>query len=331
MTMTGVDLDLFNLISAPNPTKVKTGTRPRAAHEVPLLTATANRMIVMEDATVAPSTVEKSPLDFANEDSPQGITKEDRMTEANAPPKVLRKDRAPACPEQSTRGDVSDLEPLSYAKPHLYSQQDIAQSSRVPTTEIPAGGVATTEVARRNERIQVKEEEIKRLGEEVESLKVVETEVHGLRNQTKNLKTLLEAEVNMKKATEAMNTELTKELESLRAKFSDLQLNNNQLSQQVSTLQAQLRRAFANVVSAGIAKGMSEGLEYGVKQGKAKLDLEAIEAYDPEADDKYIAAIHALKDLKYPLIDQLEKLKDTSLDLIMESLQLESDTREDAP
>ncbi|GKG56615.1 hypothetical protein Tco_0579939, partial [Tanacetum coccineum] len=69
--------------------------------------------------------------------------------EANAQPKVLRKDHAPVCPEQSTRGgkslaamrlgadstftcaaqetptDVSDLEPLSYAKPYPYSQQDI--------------------------------------------------------------------------------------------------------------------------------------------------------------------------------------------------------------
>nr|GEV21884.1 hypothetical protein [Tanacetum cinerariifolium] len=37
------------LIQAPNPTKVKTGTRPRAAREVPLLTVTANRVIEMED------------------------------------------------------------------------------------------------------------------------------------------------------------------------------------------------------------------------------------------------------------------------------------------
>ncbi|GKG11535.1 hypothetical protein Tco_0342935, partial [Tanacetum coccineum] len=69
-------MDLFNLISAPNPTKVKTGTRPRAAHKVPLLTVTASRVIEMEDAAVAsessgtPSTIEKSPLDFANEDPP---------------------------------------------------------------------------------------------------------------------------------------------------------------------------------------------------------------------------------------------------------------------
>ncbi|GKC48170.1 hypothetical protein Tco_1065892, partial [Tanacetum coccineum] len=331
------DMDLFNLISAPNPTKVSTGTRPRADHEVPLLTATANRVIVMEDATVAsgssgtPSTVEKNPPEEAT--TTTEVVQESRMekevaamgppvnkrrlkrdnaeVEANAPPKVLGKDHAPVCPKQSTRGgkslatmgleadstftsaaqetpaDVSDLEPLSYAKPHPYSQQDIAQSSRVPATEIPTGGVATTEVpclfsaespeskrsmpvpsverspgaiyqpgwgvtndcrldtpeacqdmvdhivppgfqqevrllkkaraqvARCNERIQVSEEEIKRLGEEVESLKVVEMEVHGLRNQLKNLETLLEAEADIKKATKGKNVELAKELESL--------------------------------------------------------------------------------------------------------------------
>nr|GEW57596.1 transposase (putative), gypsy type [Tanacetum cinerariifolium] len=43
------DMDLFNLISAPNPSKVKTGLCPCAAHEVPLLTATARWMIDMED------------------------------------------------------------------------------------------------------------------------------------------------------------------------------------------------------------------------------------------------------------------------------------------
>nr|GEY83408.1 hypothetical protein [Tanacetum cinerariifolium] len=59
----------------------------------------------------------------------------------------------------------------------------------------------------------------------------------------------------------------------------------------------ELRQAFADVVSAGIAKGMSEGLKHGVEHGKAKLDLEAIEAYDPEAEAKYIAALHALKNL----------------------------------
>ncbi|GJV69581.1 hypothetical protein Tco_1485090 [Tanacetum coccineum] len=81
----GRRMDLFNLISAPNPTKVKTGTRPRAAHEVPLLTATTNRVIDMEDITRAsessgtPSTVKKSPLDFVDEDPPPTITEKVRI------------------------------------------------------------------------------------------------------------------------------------------------------------------------------------------------------------------------------------------------------------
>nr|GFC78570.1 hypothetical protein [Tanacetum cinerariifolium] len=64
-------IDLFNLIRAPNPTKVKIESRPRASHEVLLLTLTANRVIEMDDPAVAtdssgaPYTIERSPLDFA--------------------------------------------------------------------------------------------------------------------------------------------------------------------------------------------------------------------------------------------------------------------------
>nr|GEZ68203.1 hypothetical protein [Tanacetum cinerariifolium] len=71
--------------------------------------------------------------------------------------------------------------------------------------------------------------------------------------------------------------------------------------------------------------------KHGVEHRKAKLDLEAIEAYHPEAEAKYIAALHASKNLKYPLVDQLESLKDAPMDVIMASLHLESDTGDDAP
>ncbi|GKC07606.1 hypothetical protein Tco_0999216, partial [Tanacetum coccineum] len=222
----------------------------------------------------------------------------------------------------------------------------------------------------------------------------------------KDLEAQLEAEINMKNAAEVRNSEVTKELEDLRMRFSGLEVGNAQLSQQVSVLQAQvmgekrimaafeefkkhedervnaqcaemdarldelsvdfdeelypymlteitsfrrvighglrlavmkcaesteLRKAFANVVSAGIAKGMSEGLKYGVEHGKASLELTSVEAYDPEADNKYVVALHNLKDLNYPLIDELEQLKDAPLDVIMASLYLDIDTGEDAP
>nr|GEX60875.1 hypothetical protein [Tanacetum cinerariifolium] len=62
----------------------------------------------------------------------------------------------------------------------------------------------------------------------------------------------------------------------------------------------EMRQAFADVVSTGVAKGMSEGLKHGVEHGRTQLELESIEAYDPEAEAKFVAALQSLKDLKFP-------------------------------
>nr|GFA90503.1 hypothetical protein [Tanacetum cinerariifolium] len=89
----------------------------------------------------------------------------------------------------------------------------------------------------------------------------------------------------------------------------------------------EMRQAFADVVSAGVTKGMSEGFKHGVEHGRSQLELESIEAYDPEAEAKFVAALQSLKDLKFSLLDQLEGLKDAPMDVIMAALYLESDTR----
>nr|GFC26172.1 transposase (putative), gypsy type [Tanacetum cinerariifolium] len=92
----------------------------------------------------------------------------------------------------------------------------------------------------------------------------------------------------------------------------------------------EMRQAFADVVSAEVAKGMSEGLKHEVEHGYAQRTVESLEAYDPEAEAKFSTAIQSLKDLKYPLLDQLEGLKDAPMDVIMAALYLESDTGRDA-
>ncbi|GKD11732.1 hypothetical protein Tco_1196139, partial [Tanacetum coccineum] len=94
---------------------------------------------------------------------------------------------------------------------------------------------------------------------------------------------------------------------------------------------SEIRQAFANVVSAGLAKCMSEGLKYGIEHRKVGRDLVDVEAYDPEANNKLVKALQYLKDLKYLMVNQLEKLKDAPIELIMASLHLESNTGEDAP
>nr|GEV15027.1 hypothetical protein [Tanacetum cinerariifolium] len=492
---------LFSLICAPNPTKVKTGTRLRATHEVPLLTVTASQVIEMEDPAATtnssgvPSTIERSHLDFANENPSQqstrpedkgqvavapevpppenvttkGVALEVGLAEGiaatgphvvkkrrkrgndgidtNTPPKVPRRDHADAQPTKSThRGkslaaiglgmrstrvvpasqdapvDVSDPDPLSFTDPQLRPTADVTQSSKGtamvedPKSEntsftsmagSPEWGITNgclldapeacqdlvdhmappryfselhhlhnddflkqynvnlaRKVAMRSQLWLRFEQEAKLLKKYVAQVARRDKRIQVRENEIKNLETLLEAETDMKKAAEGKSAELSKELENLRALFSDLQVSNNHLSQQVSTLQAQvmgeekmkaafkefkqyednrveqrsiagcrwviehglhlvvmkcgesteLRQAFADVVLAGIAKGMSEGLKYGVKHRKANISLEAIEAYDPEAEAKYIMAPHALKDLKYPIVDQLESLKDALID-----------------
>ncbi|GKC80873.1 hypothetical protein Tco_1131647 [Tanacetum coccineum] len=161
----------------------------------------------------------------------------------------------------------------------------------------------------------------------------------------KYLEAQIKAEIKMKKATEVKNSEVTKEPEDLRMRFSGLEVGNAQLSQRVSVLQAQVMgeerimaafevfkkhedervnsrctemdaRLDALSIDFAVRRwGMSEGLKYGVEHGKTGLELTAVEAYDPEADSKYAAALHDLKDLNYPLIDQLEQLKDAPLDI----------------
>nr|GFA02470.1 hypothetical protein [Tanacetum cinerariifolium] len=143
-------MDLFSLLSAPNPAKVKTGTRPRAAHAVPLLTATASHVIDMKDTAAATAEIIPEPRLEKEVAVIAPLMKKNRHkrgnegAEANAPPKALRKDHAAFRPVHNTlRGksivpigldtgstisapakqdtptatkSVSDPNPLSYAR-----------------------------------------------------------------------------------------------------------------------------------------------------------------------------------------------------------------------
>nr|GEW28531.1 hypothetical protein [Tanacetum cinerariifolium] len=527
------DMDLFNLIRAPNPTKVKVGSRPRAPHEVPLLTLTAPRVIEMDepaatDSSGVPSTIERSPLDFAHEagasdqgaaapeipssedvpaivasgvgqaeetatmDSPTAPESRKRghdKTDVNAPPKSLRRDYADPQPSGSSCGGkslaviqlglastvvhgdapvgVSDPDPLSFANApsrhpadssqgiaatgdpgseNASSPVEVGSSESVyrPKWGITNGSLLDTPEAcqdlvdhvapqgyfsglrhMHNEEFlrqyninlarqvtigsQLRlrfEQEAKLLRKSVAQVARRDQRIQARELEIKNLEARLETEVEIKKAAEDKSAGLIKELEDLRARFSYLQMGNEHLSQQVATLQEQvsgeeklkaafeefkryedewveqrcaeldarldalsvdfdeelypymltaiagrrwvighglrlammkcaesleMRQAYADVVSAGVAKGMSEGLKHGVEHGQAQLKVESIEAYDPEAEAKFVAALQSLKDLKYPLLDQLEGLKDAPMDVIMAALYLESDTRGDAP
>nr|GEW82667.1 putative RNA-directed DNA polymerase, eukaryota, reverse transcriptase zinc-binding domain protein [Tanacetum cinerariifolium] len=129
--------------------------------------------------------------------------------------------------------------------------------------------------------------------------------------EIRNLEASMEAEANAKRAAEDKSRRL-------------------RLAVRKCGESLELRQAFADVVSARIAKGLNEGLRHGLEHDQAQRSLESIEAYDPEAKAKFVAALQALKDLKYPLVDQLEGLRDALMDVIMAAMYLESDTGDDA-
>nr|GEX38904.1 reverse transcriptase domain-containing protein [Tanacetum cinerariifolium] len=277
------DMDLFNLIRAPNPTEVKTGSRPRAAHEVPLLTITANRMIEMEDPTAAtdssgvPSTIERSPLDFANENPSQQSTGPE--------------DQEAAAPEVPPLENVTTM--------RIAPEAGLAE--RVDATDPPAVSG---------------EEKLKATFEEFKQYEDNRVEQRCAKMNALSIDFDKELYPHMLTAIACRRWMIVRGLRLAVMKCDE---------------SIELRQAFTDVVLAGIAKGLSEGLKHGVEHGQAKLDLEAIEAYDPEAEAKYITALHALKNLKYPIVDQLKSLKDAQMDVIMASLHLESDTGDEAP
>nr|GFA90736.1 hypothetical protein [Tanacetum cinerariifolium] len=407
------EMDLFSLIHAPNPAKVKTESCPRAPHELPLLTLTAARVIEMDEPAVAtdssgvPSAIKKSPLDFADEAEASGREtaapempppEESRKrgpkgVDANAPPKSLRRDHTDR-PSGSSRGgkslaamqlflnsnvfisegipdDVSDPDPLAFAgAPSLLlwmSSQGVtaaedpgSENASSPIEVLSPGSVYRPEWGVTNGSLLDTPAACQDLVDHVappgylaelrhmpndEFLRQYnvarrEKRIQDRELEVKNLKVRLETEAEMKRAAEGNNAELVRELEDIRAQFSGLQVSNERLSQQVAALQEQvsgeekLKAAFeefkryeddrvemrgneasvVDVVSAGIAKGMSEGLKHGVEHGRSQLGLESIEAYDLEAEAKFVAALQLLKDLKFSLLDQLEGLKDAPMD-----------------
>ncbi|GJU03134.1 hypothetical protein Tco_1113472 [Tanacetum coccineum] len=71
--------------------------------------------------------------------------------------------------------------------------------------------------------------------------------------------------------------------------------------------------------------GIQQGLEAGVVHGKASRSLAQLEAYDPEVEGKYVAAVSEFENISFPLLDELESLKDSPFASIMSALVLKDD------
>nr|GEZ50835.1 transposase (putative), gypsy type [Tanacetum cinerariifolium] len=211
----------------------------------------------------------------------------------------------------------------------LDSCQDVAMGLQLSLhfeKEVRLLKKAIAQIARRDQRIQVREEEIKKLDQEVQDLQVSNDQ---LTQQVLTLQTQVTGEERIRAAFEEFkkyeDDRVEKRYVEMEARLDVLSIDFDE------ELYPYMLTAFANVMSVGIAEGMGEGLAHGIEHGKVGRDLDVVEAYDPEANIKYLQVLQELKDLKYPIVDQLEGLKDAPIEVIMASLHLESDSGEDAP
>nr|GEY91806.1 hypothetical protein [Tanacetum cinerariifolium] len=349
-------MDLFNLICVPNPTKVKVGSRPRAPHEVPLLTLTAPRVIEIDEPTATDSSsvlsiIERSPLDFAHEAeaSDQGAAAPEIPSSEDVPTTVasgvgqveeaaiMDPPTAPelpwgkslaamqlglassVVPEDAPVG-ISDPDPVSFADAPSRHPADVAQSSQGiaaagdPGSEnVSSSGLRGVCTVRNGYNINLArqvamgsqlrlrfEQEAKLLRKSVAQVARRDQRIQARESKIKNLEARLETKAGMKrprKTREQVSGE-----EKLKVAFEEFKrYEDERVEQRCAKLDARLdalsidfdeelyphmlttiagrRQAFADVVSAGVAKG----------------------------------------------------LKDAPMDVIMVALYLESDTREDAP
>ncbi|GKA82795.1 hypothetical protein Tco_0789543 [Tanacetum coccineum] len=85
------------------------------------------------------------------------------------------------------------------------------------------------------------------------------------------------------------------------------------------------RSALGKVISLAINNVIQQGLEVGIEHEKAGRSLAQVEAYDPEVENKYVAAVGEFENVSFSLLEELEALKDSPLALIMSALTLEGD------
>nr|GEY70972.1 zinc finger, CCHC-type [Tanacetum cinerariifolium] len=370
-------MDLFSLIHAPNPTKVKTRSRLRAPHELSLLALTAFRVIEMDEPARSLRWI------FANEDgaSDQGTAALEMPSPVDVPaiaaPRVGQAEEAvaaepPVAQESRKRGHdgvdanapPNDPDPLSFTDAPSRHPIDVAQSSpSVVAAEDPESENASSPTEVESPRSVYRPEWGVTNGNLLDTPEACQDLVDhvappGYFSELRHMRN--EDFLDNIMVVEDKSARLIKELEDMRARFSDLQVSHGQLSQQVALLKEQvseeekMKAAFEqfkqyederverrcteldarlDALSIDFDEELYPHMLTAIagRRWVAQLTVESIEAYDPEAKAKFVAALQSLKDLKYPLLDQLEGLKDAPMDVIMAALYLESDTGGDAP
>nr|GEU88916.1 hypothetical protein [Tanacetum cinerariifolium] len=89
------------------------------------------------------------------------------------------------------------------------------------------------------------------------------------------------------------------------------------------------RASLGKAISIYTNKGIQKGLEARIEHDNVGMSLAELEAYDSRVASGYVSAVNELENVSFPILDQLEALKDSPLELLMSSLTLEGDHGEE--
>ncbi|GJX94411.1 hypothetical protein Tco_0348997 [Tanacetum coccineum] len=174
--------------------------------------------------------------------------------------------------------------------------------------------------------VQQRDAEVVELKAKLEKLESEATEVEELRKRVSDLEAMVAVKVGEAASLTTQNAGLLKK-DAAKRRFVERATELDACIADCAR-SVECRSALGKVISMAINKGIQQGLEAGVVHGKAGRSLAQIEAYDPEVEGKYVAAVSKFKGVSFPLLDELESLKDSHIALIMFTLTLKDDQGE---
>ncbi|GJU10558.1 hypothetical protein Tco_1132954 [Tanacetum coccineum] len=166
-------------------------------------------------------------------------------------------------------------------------------------------------------------------------------ELYDLGASSSSLKSQNQSLVNQVHELETSSTDLREKLEMYEGSLKRLEEFQDNLMRPLKTRLAEIDADFTrccmrfqesfhphllNVVymealghafSRAIEKGMQEGLAAGIEHGQAGRCLTDLEAYIPSAEFDFNSAVRDLRDLNFPLLQELSNKKDASTQLMV--------------
>ncbi|GKD19243.1 hypothetical protein Tco_1208401 [Tanacetum coccineum] len=248
--------------------------------------------------------------------------------------------------EENILLEAKDKEVEDLKSQLLKAKEESAEVTRLRTQ---VSGFETTENSLRDEVASAKDHNVL-LEQECNSLKLKVTgfestiaekdrELYDLGASSSSLKSQNQSLVNQVHELEISSADLREKLEMYEGSLKQLEEFQDDLIGPLRTRwllthgmkllvvkclnSNECMEALGHAFFHAIEKGMQDGLAAGIEHGQAGRCLTDLEAYIPSTEDDFNSAIRDLRDLNFPLLQELSNKKDANTWDIMDLLRLD--------